>query len=106
VLKVLQVFPVLVGELVGLSDMTNQSGRGAWRGYRILKVFSLGLDTRRDPAYAPLRKPAVKRCGSHAADATWVVLLQFPNAQTIPDSESTAYFVHLRSGWRFWFTTP
>lgn len=86
--------------------MTNQSGRVAWRGYRIQMLVSLGPDSRPDPSYAVLRKAAVARCGSRVTDATWVVKLQFPNAQTIFDGVSTAYFVHSRGGWRFWFKAP
>jgi hypothetical protein len=88
------------------SGMTNQSGRGAWRGYRILRLVSLGPDAPHNATYTRLRKAAVSRCGRSAADATWSVSLQFPLAQTIPDSKSTAYFVHGKGGWRFWFQTP
>jgi hypothetical protein len=85
------------------ASMTNQSGRGAWRGYRIRGVVSLARTYPQSPDRTRLLPAAVARCGTSIASASWAVLLSFPNAQTIPASTSTAYFVRGQSGWQFWF---
>ena len=88
------------------SSMTNQAGRGAWRGYEIRGVLSLDAAYPPTPERARLRAVASTRCGSRIAASSWAVLLGFPNAQTIPASASTAFFVHVRGAWRFWFHLP
>ena len=88
------------------SSMTNQAGRGAWRGYVIREVVSLDKTYPATPERNRLRAAAAARCGAQTAAAAWAVRLGFPNAQSIPSSYSTVYFVYTRSGWRFWFRLP
>jgi len=85
--------------------MANQAGAGAWRGYNIREMVSLAPSYPSSRERTRLRAPALDRCGSRVADASWAVPLSFPNAQSIPDSVSTAYFVHTARGWQFWFRT-
>jgi hypothetical protein len=88
------------------SSMTNQAGGGAWRGYRVREVISLAAGYPASGDRNRLFRVAAARCGVRTATAAWVVLLSFPNAQTIPSSTSSAYFVQTRRLWRFWFRTP
>jgi hypothetical protein len=85
--------------------MANQAGAGAWRGYNIREMVSLTPSHPSSRERTRLRTPALAHCGSRVADASWAVLLSFTNAQSIPASVSTAYFVHTARGWRFWFRT-
>lgn len=88
------------------SSMTNQAGGGAWRPYRVREVISLAAGYPASGDRNRLFRVATARCGMRTAAAAWVVLLSFPNAQTIPASTSSAYFVQTRGRWRFWFRTP
>lgn len=86
--------------------MTNQAGRGAWRGYVIREIVSLDKNYPATTERTRLRAAATARCGARIGAMTWAVRLGFPNAQSIPSSDSTAFFVHTPSGWRFWFQEP
>jgi hypothetical protein len=84
-------------------DMTNQQGRGAWRGYVVVSEFDLGW-----PRYAGLtlpptyRKSAVRACGARVASASWVVIIQFPRSQAADLSTSAAYIVRTVRGLTIW----
>ena len=86
--------------------MTNQAGRGAWRGYVIGEVISLDKTYPATSERTRLGAAATARCGARTATASWAVRLGFPNAQSIPSSHSTAFYVHGPTGWRFWFRLP
>jgi hypothetical protein len=88
------------------SSMTNQAGRGAWRGYVVREIVSLDETFPLTPERTRSRAAAAARCGGRIAAASWTVRLGFPNAGSIPSSHSTAWFVHTASGWRFWFRLP
>jgi hypothetical protein len=88
------------------SSMRNQAGRGAWRGYVIGEVISLNKTYPATAERARLWAAATARCGARTATASWAVRLGFPNAQSVPSSHGTAFFVHGPTGWRFWFRLP
>jgi hypothetical protein len=88
------------------SPMTNQAGKEAWRGYVIREVISLATSYPASSERTRLRAAATARCGGRTASASWAVRLGFPNAQSIPSSHSTAYFVPTAGGWRYWFRSP
>src|SRR5262245_32961819 len=60
------------------ANMTNQSGRGAWRSYIIRGLLALGPD--RDPHAAADARQAASICGRSVADRSWAVLIDFPLA--------------------------
>ena len=83
--------------------MTNQQGGGAWRGYVVVSEFNLGW-----PRYAGLtypqtyRRSAVRACGTRVANASWVVIIQFPRSQAADLSTSAAYIVRTVQGLTIW----
>ena len=84
-------------------NMTNQQGGGAWRGYVVVSEFNLGW-----PRWAGLtypqtyRRSAVRACGSRVANASWVVIIQFPRSQAADLSTSAAYIVRTARGLAIW----
>lgn len=85
------------------ANMTNQQGRGAWRGYTVVSEFDLDW-----PRYAGLtypqtyRRSAVRACGKRVADKSWVVIIQFPRSQAADLSTSAAYIVRTSRGLTIW----
>jgi hypothetical protein len=86
-------------------NMINQSGPGAWRGFQISEVISLAPTQWVTPDIAYLRRVALRLCGARQVDATWVVVVDFPNAQSALFSRSASYFLYSGSRWRFWFNS-
>lgn len=86
--------------------MTNQAGRGAWRGYETLAEFTLAGQMQLGHGY---RTIAVRVCGLRVAERSWVAILSFPRAQTVYDGTSAAYLVRTAHGitiWRTRFVRP
>jgi hypothetical protein len=85
------------------ADMTNQSGGGAWRGYIVLGLISLGPD-RVQTLGRRYRSRAERACGARVADRSWVALITFPNAGSARFGGSVAYLAPTRRGWIIWRT--
>jgi hypothetical protein len=84
-------------------NMTNQQGRGAWRGYVVVSEFNLGWPRYAGLTYPPAyRRSAVRACGARVADMSWVVILQFPRSQAADLSTSAAYIVRTAQGLTIW----
>jgi len=86
------------------SSMTNQEGRGAWRGYVISEAVSLQQDTA-SAEVRRFRRIAAARCGTRIAWRAWAVVIDFPYAQSVLYGRSTAFFLFGGTRWRFWFDT-
>jgi hypothetical protein len=83
--------------------MTNQSGRGAWRGYDVVAEYQLGWPNGAGPTYPQIyRRSAVRACGARIADSSWVVILQFPRSQSAVYGTSAAYIVRTAHGLIIW----
>lgn len=94
----------LVPKLYG--RMSNQAGRGAWRGYEVLAEFTLGTQMRITRSY---RTFALHACGAGVTDRSWVAIVSFPRAQSALYGTSAAYLVRTASGiaiWRRPFVQP
>jgi hypothetical protein len=85
------------------AGMTNQSGRGAWRGYVVLALLTLGPDRVKVVAKS-YRVRAVRACGEAVADRSWVALITFPNAGSVNFGGSVAYLAPTKGGWTIWRT--
>lgn len=84
-------------------DMTNQSGRGAWRGYDVAAEFWLGWHNSRGRIYPQLyRRSALRACGARVADSSWVVIIEFPRSQTAVYGTSAAYITRAARGLVIW----
>lgn len=86
--------------------MTNQAGRGAWRGYEVLAEFTLGAPMRITRSY---RAAALRACGARVTERSWVVIISFPRAQSVLYATSAAYLVRTARGvalWRRRFVQP
>jgi len=49
------------------------------------------------------RMIAKRRCGNDVANRSWIVLVRFPEAQTISASYGLMFFGETASGWRMWW---
>jgi hypothetical protein len=83
--------------------MTNQSGSGAWRGYDVVSEFWLGWPRWAGATYSRIyRTAAVRACGARVADRSWVVIVQFPRAQSAYLGTSAAYLIASGHGLTIW----
>jgi hypothetical protein len=83
--------------------MTNQSGRGAWRGYDVVAEYQLGWPNGAGPVYPQIyRRSAVRACGSRVADSSWVVIIGFPRSQAAIYGTSAAYITRTARGLVIW----
>ena len=83
----------------------NQAGRARVTGkFLIIRgVLWLAPDIPRVPGTEFFRRIAERRCGRRVAEASWVVVLEFPDAQTASASRGISFLVKTRRGWRLWF---
>lgn len=91
-------------------DMTNQQGRGAWKGYYISAMFSLN----RAVAFIPAPRPpaffnraryfARRKCGSRVARRSWAALVLFPNAGSARYGDFVIYAAKAGGRWHAWGT--
>ena len=83
--------------------MTNQQGRGAWRGYQVLAEFTLGWPRWAGAIYPQkYRTSAVRACGSRVAGLSWVVIIGFPRAAAADLGTDAAYLVRTAHGLTIW----
>jgi hypothetical protein len=82
----------------------NQSGRARVTGKFLIirSVLWLAPDVPRVPGTGFFRRIAERRCGRRVAGASWVVVLEFPDAQTISASRGISFLVKTKRGWRLW----
>lgn len=78
-------------------------GSVAWKNYQVALVAPLLPSWLPEPKLTKNYRRAVeRRCGASLAEASWVVLLDFPEC-TIPCSQSVAFLARRRSGWHIWW---
>jgi hypothetical protein len=93
----------LVPKYPPYGNMTNQLGEKAWRGYVVVSEFNLGWPRWMGLTYPQTyRRSAVHACGARVADASWVVIIQFPRSQALDLSTSAAYIVRTDRGLTIW----
>jgi hypothetical protein len=82
----------------------NQASRARVTGKFLIirSVLWLAPDVPRVPGTRFFREIAERRCGRRVAEASWVVVLEFPDAQSISASRGISFLAKTKRGWRLW----
>ena len=87
------------------SNLTNQDGGEAWRGFVLAGTLALG--DQYPPGTAPrrlerrLHAVALRLCGHEVADRSWVAFVHLPNASNAAGLQAV-YLARTHDGWRAW----
>jgi hypothetical protein len=85
--------------------ITNQSGRVRLtpKHYLMDSILRLTPSFPESKDARLYRGIAKKRCGTGVANRSWIVLVRFPEAQSIPASYGVMFFAETTRGWRMWW---
>lgn len=85
--------------------IANQSGRVPLtpKHYQIDQILYLTPSYPESRDARRYRAIAENRCGAAVANRSWLVVVRFPEAQSIPASYGLMFFAETRTGWRMWW---
>jgi hypothetical protein len=71
--------------------------------YQVTAMLALQPTVPPTPGTGFYRRLATRKCGRNVADRSWVVFLQFPEAQTVFAGNGISLFAPTKSGWKLWY---